>query len=185
MIRYMDERAVIHMAKEGEPLPFDIKDYRAIFYRLDHPSALDKARKELAEQVHAVEAPGYKVSNPITRARGHRDLARSSDPKDKLVAGLISKVESIDGDIGLLTVAVTDLDRRMTALPSITGLGALRAAGAIGFMHPSLLGGAGLDELTEPVGPMTSEIVDAPSNASSDKPTVRPSEKTSDPRTAS
>ncbi len=31
-IRHMAQKPVIHVAQKGQKLPFDIKDYRAIFY---------------------------------------------------------------------------------------------------------------------------------------------------------
>jgi hypothetical protein len=125
-IRHMEERATIHMAKSGEPLPFDIKDYRAIFYRLDHPKDIEKARNELAQQAEAVEAPGYKVANPITRARGHQQLARSSDSKEKIIADLVSANARITAQVAHLqnitSVLVDQVARRGQVQRAYSGI---------------------------------------------------------------
>ena len=50
-VRHMVQSPVIHMILEGETIPFDIKDYRAINYSIDHPADLEKAKSALARQV--------------------------------------------------------------------------------------------------------------------------------------
>ncbi len=99
-IRHMEQKAVIHMAEEGQPLPFDIKDYRAVFYKLEHPDDLESARAALAEQVKATEDPAYKSSNPITKARGMVELERSADSKDKLLADLVERLGRMESRLG-------------------------------------------------------------------------------------
>ena len=95
-VRHMEERPVIHMAMEGESLPFDIRDYRAIFYRIEHPDDIEAAKASLRNQVRAVEAQDYEVSNPVIKARGHKELARSSEPKDKLLADMIESLRRLE-----------------------------------------------------------------------------------------
>ena len=75
-IRHAAERPTIHMVEAGHALPFDLKDYRAIFYKLEHPAQLAKARYALAEQVKATEAEDYVVMNPVLRIRQQLCLRR-------------------------------------------------------------------------------------------------------------
>ena len=95
-IAHMEERAVIHMVQKGQPLPFDIKDYRAVFYSREHPRDLEEAKATLRKQVEAVEDPAYEPSNPITKARGVLELARTGDPRDKIVADLIERQRRLE-----------------------------------------------------------------------------------------
>ena len=88
-ISHMEEKSVIHMAKKGESLPFDIRDYRAIFYSREEYSDFEEAKAELAKQVEAIEKPEYQPSNPIIKARGVIKLERSSEPTDKLLADVV------------------------------------------------------------------------------------------------
>ena len=105
-IRHMAEGRTIHMVEKGEGLPFDIKDYRAIVYKLVDHSDLERAKKELAEQVTAVEKPDYKAENPITKARGFQDLSQSSDSRDKMLATMVNSVSRLDARLDKLEQSV-------------------------------------------------------------------------------
>ncbi len=105
-IRHMAEGRTIHMVEKGGGLPFDIKDYRAIVYKLVQHSDVERAKKELAEQVTAVEKPDYKPENPITKARGFQDLSQSSDSKDKMLATVVNSVSRIDARLDKLEQSV-------------------------------------------------------------------------------
>jgi hypothetical protein len=108
-IRHMAGKKTIHMVEEGHGLPFDIQDYRAIIYKTINPDDLEKAKVELRKQVEEVEKRGYKISNPVTKARGYQKLSSSSDPKDVAIAELrgsneqlmrrVSKLEGITENI--------------------------------------------------------------------------------------
>jgi hypothetical protein len=43
-----------------------------------------------------VSAKGYKISNPVTQARGSIALAGSADSRDILLSALVKKVEDLD-----------------------------------------------------------------------------------------
>lgn len=101
-IRHMEQRAVIHMAKKDQLLPFDIRDYRAVFYSRDLPRDLEEAQAELRKQVEAVEDPAYEPNNPITKARGVIKLARTGDPKDKILADLIEGQRKVEARLKML-----------------------------------------------------------------------------------
>ena len=95
-IRHMMPNGVtIHMVREGEELPFDIQDYRAIVFSLTHPDHLQTARTSLAEQIRNVQAEGYKPTNPITDASGIQQLRDSADDKDNLIANLSSRLDTL------------------------------------------------------------------------------------------
>lgn len=107
-IRHMEQKAVIHMAKKGERLPFDVADYRAVLYSREQFEDLEKAKVELAKQVEAIESPAYKPSNPITKARGWVELERSADTKDKLLADLAEGQQRLESRLGSLEASRTD-----------------------------------------------------------------------------
>jgi hypothetical protein len=100
--RHTEQKPVVHMIRDGEEIPFDIKDYRAVKYRLEDFEDHQKARRDLAAQVKAVEAPGYTVSNPIIKARGFKELAQSSEPKDKLIADMQVAVQRLGSRVSEL-----------------------------------------------------------------------------------
>jgi hypothetical protein len=65
-IRHSTERPTIHIARAGTVLPFDNVAHRTIFVDLTDWHSIEQARERLANSAHAVTAPDYKVSNPIT-----------------------------------------------------------------------------------------------------------------------
>ncbi|MBT7486233.1 MAG: hypothetical protein HN578_06595 [Rhodospirillales bacterium] len=102
-IRHMMPNGVtIHMVREGEELPFDIQDYRAIVFSLTHPDHLQTARTSLAEQIRNVQAEGYKPTNPITDASGIQQLRDSADDKDNLIANLSSRLDTLTSEVDLM-----------------------------------------------------------------------------------
>jgi hypothetical protein len=102
-IRHMEEKPVIHMTDELE-IPFDVIDYRVIRYNMGDMAAIEKAKRELATQALAVEDKNYKVANPITKARGSRQLRSSSDTKDQMLADLIDDVSRLKAIVARLEV---------------------------------------------------------------------------------
>jgi len=104
-IRHMQEKPIIHIIYEGEALPFDIKDYRTVQYSMESFDAYEQAKKDLATQVTAIEAEGYTVSNPITKARGHQMLTSSADPQAQILADLVRQVADLSGKVNKLQVA--------------------------------------------------------------------------------
>lgn len=122
-IRHMVQRPTIHMIRAGEVPPFDIKDYRAIFYQITKVQDVTAAKEELRKQVAAVLADGYEVANPITHARGRQQLAASSDTKDQLIAQLIDGQNELHAKFEVLSTKIASLQDRGTvrALAEVLG----------------------------------------------------------------
>jgi hypothetical protein len=94
-IRHMVEGKVIHVMARGEKPPFDVQNTRIIFFGLEHPDDVERAKKDLADQVRATERPDFKVSNPITRARGVQKLRESGDTGDQLMRQMMDQLQSL------------------------------------------------------------------------------------------
>lgn len=94
-IRHMVAKPVVHMILKGQTIPFDTKDYRTIIYDIFDHDDLGEAQQALASQVEAIERPDYRVSNPVTKARGHQALTSSTDTKDQMIADLVGMVGSL------------------------------------------------------------------------------------------
>jgi len=105
-IRHMVGKPVIHMIRAGEKPPFDVKDYRAITYSIDHPNDIEQARRALAAQARAVEAAGYAPHSAIARLRTPPDDA---DPEEKLIAALSARIERLDSRLSLMDWTVNQL----------------------------------------------------------------------------
>jgi hypothetical protein len=60
-------RPVIVLLEKGQPLPFDIKDLRCVYYDLKPRSLFDKVYvKDLVAHVRSIEAAGWKGTSPVS-----------------------------------------------------------------------------------------------------------------------
>lgn len=54
-LRHITRKPFIHLIREGEKIPFDIKDIRAIEFNLEKEESIRRAKSELKEQIESVE----------------------------------------------------------------------------------------------------------------------------------
>jgi hypothetical protein len=87
-VRHALLKPVIHIAHDAIRLPFDTAQHRAIFFNLADYHSVENLKKQLADQLDTIEADGFKVSNPLTHAKGRQDLANSGDSKDRIISDL-------------------------------------------------------------------------------------------------
>lgn len=120
-IRHMVVKPVIHMILKGQIIPFDTKDYRTIIYDVSEFEGLEAAKQALADQVEAIESPDFRVSNPVTKARGHQALASSADTRDQMIADLMGLVGSLTHRIEQIEVNPT-LKSKQQQLGDILGI---------------------------------------------------------------
>lgn len=88
-IRHVVQKPIIHINVENEKIPFDISLYRAISYSIRRHKDLVDAQEAIAAAVRSVTDPGYRVDNPITRARGRIKFEESATPTDRLLEDVI------------------------------------------------------------------------------------------------
>jgi hypothetical protein len=99
-VRHALSRPVIHIAHDLVKLPFDTAQHRAIFFSLENYHSVENLKRALAAQLDTIESSGFKVSNPLTHARGRQDLAESADSKDQIIAELLTRFEAIERRFG-------------------------------------------------------------------------------------
>ena len=95
-IRHMEAKPVIHMISEGYDIPFDIKDYRLIRFDVTEWRTIEEARANLMAQAQALGRSDYVVSNPVTKARGRKQLRESTDSRDAMIADLVESVTRLE-----------------------------------------------------------------------------------------
>jgi hypothetical protein len=82
-IRHAAEKPVIHFAQSETDLPFDAMTHRAIIEDITCWSGIERARHRIREAVRAIEAPDYRVSNPITQARASFKMREALIPLNR------------------------------------------------------------------------------------------------------
>ena len=170
-VRHMAAKPVIHMILEGQSVPFDIKDYRAVSYNINRPSDLEEAQSELIKQVKAIEQPDYVASNPITKARGHQDLALSGDSRDKVLADIVEKSDRTEGRMSKLESHLSRVVEILaTSFPaSPSQIVSPFVYGLQGRPLPSQIGHTLITEPISPVVEAPSEVKEAPEKKGRDE----------------
>ena len=54
-LRHITRKPFVHLIREGEKIPFDIKDIRAIKFNLDNEESIKQAKRELREQIKNIK----------------------------------------------------------------------------------------------------------------------------------
>jgi hypothetical protein len=108
------------MVKKGTVLPFDNMGYRAIMFDIDSVQGHEAAEAELRSAVMEVQKSSYKVSNPVTHARGFARMAASEDSKDVMIANLAAEVANLRSMITSTQSMITSATASVA--PSYQGL---------------------------------------------------------------
>jgi hypothetical protein len=103
---------IIVCAVEGTVLPFDTRDSRTIFYSL-HARKAAEARAQLAAQIAAIEANGFKAENPIRDAQQVIALQSTEQASSEPWSVLLEKMENISDRLNSI-----EQERRLTLTPN-------------------------------------------------------------------
>jgi hypothetical protein len=101
-IAHAIEKPVIHIAHRDTKLPFDNVGYRAVLFDpTDWHSQVD-SKKQISEAARNAMANGSIVSNPITHARGWKQLKASTDSEQHILAKLVEENAAIKAQLNEL-----------------------------------------------------------------------------------
>jgi hypothetical protein len=120
-LRHALAKPVIHVALDGTPLSFDIRDNRTIFYTM-HSRIAEFARNELAKQIRHVHGKDYKPMNPILETIGIVALERSADPQQKAVGELMRMIQGLVAEVGAIKDDVRDQRAAANDWPTLAEL---------------------------------------------------------------
>lgn len=143
------KKPIIHLITDGEILPFDIRDYRGVFYNRDTVRGIEEAKAQLGEQIEATDRDGYKPSNPVSRALGHFDLLQTGDSRDQIIADQGAQIQSMQHLLKLLSSKVTEIAHSIgdvTISPPTGKLG----TGLLGSMGLGVAKSGGLETVLTP-----------------------------------
>lgn len=111
-IRHIVQKPYIQMIKADQKPQFDIDGMRTIFFDFDvELEIINRAKKELEDQIKTIETGKFEAANPITLARNYnvaKDILESKDANSemdasklilKLFNNLTYKIDNLDRDI--------------------------------------------------------------------------------------
>jgi nucleoside 2-deoxyribosyltransferase len=96
-VRHALVKPVIHIAHEETALPFDNAGYRTIMFDLGEHGSMVLLREAISNQIATIEQDGFKLSNPLTHAKGRLALADSGDSKDRIISDLERRLARLEG----------------------------------------------------------------------------------------
>jgi len=104
-IRHMKRKPIIHMFLDGDDIPFDVKPYRAIPFKYNHPSDLIEAQKLLKSAIEEAVKSDFVVDNPVTQARGMEKLEETATPAQRAILNEVREVRSATDRLTLRHIA--------------------------------------------------------------------------------
>ncbi|MEE9252717.1 MAG: hypothetical protein V3U74_05120 [Thermodesulfobacteriota bacterium] len=93
-IRHAAKKPAIQIIRDGEQIPFDVKDQNTIEYAIKSKRKRNEAIIKIIKQIKSSEADPT-INNPITIATTFEALAKSSDPVEKGYAEIMNRLEEI------------------------------------------------------------------------------------------
>jgi hypothetical protein len=102
-VRHAARKPIVHLITQGQEIPFDIANMRAVQYALDDPDLLEAAQEELARKVKAIEDNDWKAApNPISIARDVWLLQESEQPEIREAGDILAAVGELRDEFRLL-----------------------------------------------------------------------------------
>ena len=94
-------RPTVHIQKQGDKIPFDVKDMRVVRYNLADPDELEGAQKNLATSAEFARNSPEKVETPLTSSARFSRLSESTDPVAESNLRVMEAIERLGRDVRL------------------------------------------------------------------------------------
>jgi hypothetical protein len=101
-IRHAIRRPVVIMISDGDDIPFDVSQSRAIQFDYRDLASADHCKKELAEQIRSLEKNPDSVFSPISNAIDLRAMRESGDPSAQRDAHILSSLQALQANLSRL-----------------------------------------------------------------------------------
>jgi hypothetical protein len=98
-VRHAARKPVVHLISQGERLPFDVANVRAVPFTLQDPDLLETARAELGAKVESIERAQGRASNPIHAALSLQTLRDSDVPETELAGAVLSGIADLRREV--------------------------------------------------------------------------------------
>jgi len=130
-VRHAMEKPIIHMIEWGQDLPFDIANFRTIFYGIRVDQA-EKAKFDLESQVSSIINRSFVPNNPIISAKRFADIQKNlksevkTNTQDALLL-LLNQVSTLNSKFEKLNLQVQkEKDLAQTNVRSLNEISEIR-----------------------------------------------------------
>ena len=101
-IRHATRKPAVMIIAEGETIPFDLSQSRAIMFDYRDLDSAAQCKKDLEEQIRALEERPDSVFSPVSMSVDLRGMRESDDPTVQRDAQIISAIQSVQADVARL-----------------------------------------------------------------------------------
>ena len=84
-LRHMAERPIIHMIDDRTPIPFDVKPFRTVVFSIENFEDVEAAKSALRRYLQEASKQDHEIDNPVTRARGRKNVQSSTLPEHQVI----------------------------------------------------------------------------------------------------
>ena len=105
-LRHALRKPLVQLIKKGERIPFDVAGTRTI--QVDHHDldSVESARREIVNQIRALEAAPGEMETPISVSLDLQILRQSEKPEERSLADLVSLVSELRSGIAKLETKI-------------------------------------------------------------------------------
>jgi len=109
-IRHAIRRPVVIMISDGDDIPFDVSQSRAIQFDHRDLASVDYCKKELTKQIRSLEKNPGNMFSPISNAIDLIAMRESGDPSVQRDAHIISAIQALQADLSRLERRINIFD---------------------------------------------------------------------------
>jgi len=105
-VRHALRKPLVQLIRKGESIPFDVAGTRTIHFDHRDLDSVDKAKSEIIEQVHSLEADASEIETPISVSLDLQLLRQSERPEDRSLADLVGFMSDLRTGLGRLEARI-------------------------------------------------------------------------------
>jgi hypothetical protein len=126
-IRHALRKPLVQIIQKGEAIPFDVAGTRTIFVDHKDLDSVDAAKKEIIEQIKALERDPADIETPISVSLDLQFLRQSEKPEERSLADLVAAVADLRGSLSIVESRVGAKDEEGLLGEIQTGLRTLNS----------------------------------------------------------
>ncbi len=130
-IRHATRKPVISIIQKGEKIPFDVGDFRNIFYEIESDDDVKNCVETVKKQISTAEVDFLGVVNPVSAALDIEEFTRRKQPLERRYDRLVIALRELTGQIDELKARTPYRDLIDKYREEIDMLQAFREAGIV------------------------------------------------------
>lgn len=103
-VRHAARKPIVHLITQGQEIPFDVANMRAVPYALHDPDVLEEAQDDLRRKVRAIEESDFEAApNPVSAAHDVWLLRESEQPDVRQAGDLLASLNELRDEVRALS----------------------------------------------------------------------------------